>query len=56
MSKPEYPLSQWQREYEEREHRALIRARTRALAMIVVVFLIGFAGSSLLMGVAQCPR
>lgn len=45
------PLSQWQREYDEREHRALIRARTRALLMIVVVLLIGFAGGALL-----CPR
>jgi hypothetical protein len=50
------PLSQWQREYDEREHRAIIRKRTRALLLIVCVFLIGFAGSSLLMGALSCPR
>jgi hypothetical protein len=45
------PLSQWQRDLDERQHRELIRQRTRALLMIVVIFLIGVAGGALL-----CPR
>ena len=52
MDKRNYPgLSQWQRDYDEREHRAIIRARTRALLLLVCVLAIGFVGGALL-----CPR